>query len=60
LIKSPCIDVCRMEGAHCAGCLRTLDEIVRWRDMSDAERDAVLAALASRRHALAEETHPHD
>jgi len=33
----------------CAGCWRTLDEIARWRDMTDAERSAVLAAVAVRR-----------
>jgi len=33
----------------CAGCWRTLDEIARWRDMSDAERTAVLDSVASRR-----------
>ncbi len=33
----------------CAGCWRTLDEIARWRDMSDPEREAVLAATATRR-----------
>ena len=33
----------------CAGCWRTLDEIARWRDMGDAERQAVLVAVAERR-----------
>ena len=33
----------------CEGCLRTLDEIARWRDMSDAEREGVLEMLAARR-----------
>lgn len=33
----------------CAGCWRTLDEIARWRDMSDAERTAVLESIAARR-----------
>ena len=36
----------------CLGCCRTLEEIVRWRAMSDAERDEVLAALPERRRAL--------
>ncbi len=33
----------------CAGCWRTLDEIARWGAMTDAERLAVLAAVAARR-----------
>jgi predicted Fe-S protein YdhL (DUF1289 family) len=33
----------------CAGCWRTLDEIARWRDMSDTERATVLEAAAARR-----------
>lgn len=36
----------------CAGCWRTLDEIARWRDMSDAEKRVVLAATALRRKAV--------
>ena len=35
--------------AVCAGCFRTLDEIARWRDMDDPEREAVLSAIALRR-----------
>ena len=50
-VKSPCVEVCRMDPAKevCAGCWRTLDEIARWRDMGDAERQAVLVAVAERR-----------
>jgi hypothetical protein len=50
-VKSPCVEVCRMDPVRdvCAGCFRTLDEIARWRDMGDAEREAVLAAVAARR-----------
>ena len=33
----------------CAGCLRTLDEIARWSDMTDEERTAVLVAVGVRR-----------
>ena len=53
MVKSPCVEVCRMDPAKdvCAGCYRTLDEIARWRDMGDAEREAVLAAVARRRTA---------
>lgn len=33
----------------CAGCYRTLEEIARWRDMSDTQRLEVLASIAQRR-----------
>ncbi len=51
MVDSPCVDVCRMDPAKavCAGCFRTLDEIARWRDMGDPEREAVLAAIVLRR-----------
>jgi uncharacterized protein len=51
MVESPCVEVCRMDPAKdlCAGCWRTLDEIARWRDMSDGERQAVLAAIGGRR-----------
>ena len=50
-IASPCNKVCVMdaEQRYCLGCQRTLDEIARWGEMSDAERRAVLEALAARR-----------
>ena len=36
---SPCIGVCRLdERGFCMGCQRTVDEITRWRSMSDGER----------------------
>jgi uncharacterized protein len=50
-MNSPCTKVCEMdaEGRYCLGCARTLDEIARWGEMSDAERYRVLAVLAARR-----------
>jgi predicted Fe-S protein YdhL (DUF1289 family) len=48
---SPCVNVCRMEAASglCAGCFRTLAEIAAWSRAGDAERHAILAAVARRR-----------
>lgn len=34
---------------YCRGCRRTLGEIARWSEMSDAERESVMAALSLRR-----------
>jgi predicted Fe-S protein YdhL (DUF1289 family) len=36
---SPCIGICRLdERGYCEGCLRTGDEIARWRGMDERER----------------------
>ena len=39
---------------YCLGCKRTLGEIARWGEMSDAERAAVVAQLPARRSENAE------
>lgn len=51
---SPCINVCRMDAASglCRGCARTLDEIARWSQATNADRLRVLAVLPQRRAAL--------
>ncbi len=36
------------QSGYCRGCRRTLEEIARWGEMSDAERRAVLGALPAR------------
>ncbi len=43
------------ERRYCLGCGRTLDEIARWSDMTEAERAAVIAALEARRRTQAEQ-----
>lgn len=36
---TPCIGICRLDDrGYCLGCLRTGDEIARWRGMNDLER----------------------
>ena len=49
-MKSPCVDVCIMDpdSGLCQGCLRTLDEIARWSEMSEVEREQVIASLPQR------------
>ena len=42
---SPCVKVCRVADGVCVGCGRTLDEIRRWRTMTDDERAAVVARV---------------
>lgn len=53
-VPSPCIGVCTVgDDGLCDGCLRTLDEIARWRVLDDAERlrlmDEVLPTRERRR-----------
>ncbi len=53
-ISSPCIGVCKMQSASqgedlCAGCLRTRDEIRRWRgEMSEEQRLELMFILPER------------
>ena len=56
MTESPCTKVCVMDAdnRYCLGCKRTLGEIARWSEMSDAERAAVLASLAWRRSDITE------
>jgi predicted Fe-S protein YdhL (DUF1289 family) len=50
-IKTPCIKVCVVDGESglCLGCYRQLSEVAGWARLSDAEREAILAELPSRR-----------
>jgi predicted Fe-S protein YdhL (DUF1289 family) len=50
-VPSPCISVCRIDGASglCVGCLRTLDEIAVWSALDDEAKRDVWRAIASRR-----------
>ena len=54
-MTSPCTKVCVMDSddRYCLGCKRTLGEIARWGEMSDAEQAAVLAELPARPSAAA-------
>jgi predicted Fe-S protein YdhL (DUF1289 family) len=36
---TPCVNVCRLDAVGlCEGCRRSVEEIMRWQDMSEAER----------------------
>ena len=52
MIDSPCINICKMEAGVCVGCLRTLDEIGRWSNASDSEKQRILNAVAARQDDL--------
>ena len=49
-VPSPCVSACHIDQASglCCGCLRTLDEIVRWGNADAAFKRAVWARLLSR------------
>lgn len=48
-LLSPCVGVCTLdESDHCIGCQRSADEIARWGQFSDAERDAIMRELPHR------------
>ena len=53
MIESPCTKVCVMdaENRYCLGCKRTLGEVARWSEMTDAERATIMAQLPVRRSA---------
>jgi predicted Fe-S protein YdhL (DUF1289 family) len=49
---TPCIGICRLDGrGWCVGCLRTAEEIGRWRTMGDAERLHVMQVILPGREA---------
>ena len=54
MTPSPCINICRMDADNglCIGCYRSLEEITLWSRSDDAQRQAILAAVAERRAAL--------
>jgi uncharacterized protein len=55
-VDSPCTKVCVMDedDRYCLGCKRTLGEIARWGEMSDAERAEIMARLPERRSDIPE------
>ena len=50
-IKTPCVKVCVVDGESglCLGCYRDLSEVASWARLTDAEREAILAELPTRR-----------
>jgi hypothetical protein len=50
-VVTPCVKVCIVDGESglCLGCYRTLGEVARWSSFSEADRNAIMAALPSRK-----------
>jgi len=49
-VPSPCINICQMDQATglCQGCMRTIDEIVKWGGAGDDYKRAVWAEIRRR------------
>jgi len=49
-VESPCIKICVVHPAAriCTGCLRTIDEIAQWSQMSNEDRAELLTQLPER------------
>jgi uncharacterized protein len=49
-LETPCVNICLLDDATglCAGCGRSIEEIVRWTAMSDKERRDIMASLPRR------------
>ncbi|WP_291547677.1 DUF1289 domain-containing protein [Bosea sp. (in: a-proteobacteria)] len=54
-IASPCLDICKFDrkAGLCVGCLRTTEEIRRWRKLTDHKRRQILAERRRREAKLA-------
>jgi predicted Fe-S protein YdhL (DUF1289 family) len=50
-VPSPCVKVCVLDNTTglCRGCLRTIDEIAGWVDMTADEKRATIERVAQRR-----------
>ncbi|MHC0054946.1 DUF1289 domain-containing protein [Actibacterium sp. D379-3] len=48
--QSPCVRICVIhpDAGLCTGCLRTLDEIAGWAQMTPADRAEIMAQLPAR------------
>jgi hypothetical protein len=48
---TPCIAICRIDPDTdiCVGCLRTIEEIEFWADMTEEEQSTVVAELKTRK-----------
>lgn len=49
-VRSPCNKKCKIDPnwMYCLSCKRTLEEIARWKSMTDFERKIVLQILKNR------------
>ena len=43
MVSTPCIKLCRIEGEHCIGCARHIDEIRMWSTYSEEKRKEIMS-----------------
>jgi len=50
-VDSPCVNICVVHprAGLCVGCLRSLEEIAAWSDLSHEDRAAITATLSDRK-----------
>ncbi|MEL6641513.1 MAG: DUF1289 domain-containing protein [Pseudomonadota bacterium] len=55
-VESPCVKICVIEPRSrlCTGCLRSLDEIAAWSQMTPETRSEIMAELPSRKSQIAQ------
>ncbi len=46
--KSPCTQICVLDGSICTGCGRTISEITSWSSLTDEEKDEILSEISQR------------
>lgn len=57
---SPCVARCGLNDEnYCMGCFRHIDEIVRWRDASEAQQVDILNQLPARKSLFKDDKNQH-
>ena len=43
-ISTPCVKLCKIEGEHCLGCARHIDDIRNWLSYTEDERKSLMTS----------------
>ena len=62
MIKSPCVDVCKIdpESKVCLGCNRTIEEIANWSSLNDLEKKNILTKIKNFIHSNSQIIHSNE
>ena len=55
MCNSPCVGICKVNGNHCTGCGRHIDDIADWQLMSDEQKREAIWAAGQRLESAARE-----
>ena len=55
MCNSPCVGICKVNGSHCTGCGRHIDDIADWQLMSDEQKREAICAAGQRLESAARE-----